>query len=57
MLTPKHRALFAAAYGGAILRTAEEEPEPEPEPPPAGAVPGDRPATKDDDPGSEPPPR
>jgi hypothetical protein len=53
MLTPKHRALFAAAYGGAILRTAGDEPQP----PPAGAVPGDLPAAKDDDPGSEPPPQ
>jgi len=50
MLTPKHRALFAAAYGGAILRTAEEEPEP----PPAGPVPGDTPAAQSDDSGPDP---
>jgi hypothetical protein len=49
MLTPKHRALFAAAYEGAILRNPGEEPEP----PPTGSVPGETPAAKEDDSGAE----
>jgi hypothetical protein len=53
MLTPKHRALFAAAYGGAILRTAAEEPDL----PAAGTVPGGTPPAKDADSAPEPAPR
>ena len=45
MLTPKHRALFAAAYASQLLRVAPEDPEPAP----AEPVSGDAPATKDDD--------
>lgn len=32
MLTPKHRALFAAAYSAPLLRTSGEETEPGPAP-------------------------
>lgn len=47
MLTPKHRALFAAAYSTPLLRVAGDDPQP----PPAVAEPVEGPADKNDDAG------
>jgi hypothetical protein len=47
MLTPKHRALFTAAYATPLLRVAGDEPEP----PPAGSEPAEAPAARETDTG------
>ncbi len=53
MLTPKHRALFAAAYAAPLLRVADDEP-----PPPAAEPPSEPTPSSTDASGSEPrPPR
>ena len=50
MLTPKHRALFAAAYSSQLLRSTNDDNEL----PPASALPPEPPVTRNDEPGREP---
>ena len=52
MLTPKHRALFAAAYSSQLLRSAGEDVEPRQAPTQPPAKP--EPTTHDQDSGTRP---